>query len=169
MITQYGNFFQRTVQTCQLSRFCRETPGYFSFLPASRQRPEISRFFQDSDKKCNEGWILFRPYALPLDCVVHARSLHCPQSLGVKFVNFMHCFRYMCPSVEQMASAKRGHDYLVLLKIGYPLTFLVISVSDVQTTANSSTALLIRRCLKYFKFVSKVFFESWACSKWGNL
>ena len=51
------------------------------------------------------------------------------QSLGVKFVDFMHCFRYMCPSVEQMASAQCGHDYLVLPKIGCPLTFLVISVS----------------------------------------
>lgn len=43
-----------TLQTCQLSRFSQETPVFFfffSFLPDYRQRPEISYFFQDSDKK----------------------------------------------------------------------------------------------------------------------
>ena len=54
------------------------------------------------------------------------------------------------PSVEQMASAQRGHDYLVLPKIGCPLTFLVISVSDDQT----ETAANFKHC-----FADKALFE----------
>ena len=40
-----GYHFYPHMQTCQPSRFRRETPGFLSLLPVSRRRPEISRFF----------------------------------------------------------------------------------------------------------------------------
>lgn len=47
-------------QTCQLSWFCRETPGFCYIFLASRQRPsKISRFFQDLIKKQKKGAIFF--------------------------------------------------------------------------------------------------------------
>ena len=70
--------------------------------------------------------------------MLHARSLHCTRSL----LDFL-------VSVLSPLS--------VLPKIRCPVNILVVLVD--QTTANLSTTLLIRRCLKYCKFVSKVVFE----------
>ena len=41
---EHQNLNSHLLQTCQLSRFCRESHGFLSFLTASRQDSSISRF-----------------------------------------------------------------------------------------------------------------------------
>ena len=109
----YKSKYQNAKQNCQLSQFCQETPIFFSFLLACWQRPEISQIFK-IQARSEKRMIQYLLYFIPLlhsDSMLHCHSLHCTQSLGTKFPDFMHCFRFFCPYVEQMASVKHGHDH----------------------------------------------------------